>query len=59
MNCGMNLAGIVSLVALSILPAGAQSPEEMEERLDASAEVVQELLNAPDAEIPAGWLDDA
>ncbi|MDX1439628.1 MAG: lipid-binding SYLF domain-containing protein, partial [Rubricoccaceae bacterium] len=55
----MKFIHTVSLIAVWVLPAAAQSFEKVEERLNASAEVVEELLNAPDSEIPEGLLDDA
>jgi lipid-binding SYLF domain-containing protein len=43
-------------VAAGAMPASAQ---KMEERLDTSGEVLRELINAPDAEIPEELLEDA
>jgi lipid-binding SYLF domain-containing protein len=58
----MKFSKVMQIAALAVVctvPVAAQSPEEMEERLDESAEVVQELLKAPDSDIPEGLLDDA
>jgi len=47
-------------LALAIAPAlAAQSQEEIAERLEQSGHVIDELMNAPDSEIPNGLIDDA
>lgn len=46
------------VVSMALLPM-AQSAEEMKERLDEAATVIDQLLNAPDSDVPEGLLDDA
>lgn len=46
------------IAVLALLPV-LQSAEDMRERLDEAASVVDALLNAPDSDVPAGLLDDA
>jgi lipid-binding SYLF domain-containing protein len=46
------------LLAIAVSRPGlAQSPEDIAERLDKSAEILEELMNAPD--VPEGLMEDA
>ena len=49
---------IVLSLTLILIPL-AQSRDDVSERLDEAAEVFSELLNAPDADVPEGLLEDA
>lgn len=49
---------LMLVVGLGLLPV-FQSAEDMRERLDEAAGVVDALLNAPDSDVPGGLLDDA
>lgn len=50
---------VICAAVLIALPIRAQSLEEMTERLDEAGKVFTELLIAPDADVPAGLLEDA
>lgn len=47
------------LVMILLLLPSAQSRDDVRERLENAGEVVSELLNAPDADVPEGLLEDA
>jgi lipid-binding SYLF domain-containing protein len=53
----MKLSLLLSLTVIAFPPA--QSREDVSERLGNAAEVFGELLNAPDADVPEGLLEDA
>ena len=55
---GRVITSIWIVVAVS-LTGWAQSAKDMAERLDTSAEILEELMNAPDSEVPEGLLEDA
>lgn len=50
---------ILALMALAAAPVLAQSSDKVQERLDQSAVVLDELVNAPDAGIPKGLIENA
>ena len=49
----------VLLLAMSLMLFPAQKREDVSERLEHATEVLNELLNAPDADIPQEFLDEA
>jgi len=59
MRSAMKIVQTVTVVAVCSMTVLAQSAAEIHERLAESAEVVGELLNAPDSDIPESVLEDA
>ena len=49
----------VLLISMSLMLFPADERDDVSERLDHAAEVINELLNAADAEVPEGLIDDA
>jgi lipid-binding SYLF domain-containing protein len=47
------------LMTMVILVPSAQSRDDVSDRLENAGEVVRELLNAPDSDVPEGLLEDA
>ena len=49
----------VLLITMSLMLVPVEDPDDVSKRLEHAAEVLDELLNSPDADIPQGILDEA